>query len=140
MILACNYEEITALRQGARTLLDGGETGGAPVAAPSAVRAAVEFLVPRLAGDISVRTLAEQRQLQRGVEAVVKHFRTEMEARVLATHPGDEAAVVAYFDFAHAYSVLGRVREMGEEMRALIEVMTGEAPTRATMETFVFPD
>jgi ribosomal protein S28E/S33 len=140
MILACNYEETTALTHGARALLDLQESEGAPVAAPSTVRVAVESLLPRLTGDISVRTLAEQRQLQRGVAAVVDHCRVEMEARVLASHPADEAAVGAYFEFAHVLAVLGRIREMGEEMQALIEVMTGEPPTRSTLRNFVFPD
>jgi len=140
MILAFNFEEMTALSHGARALLHEGEGDGSPVAAPSATRASVEFLLPRLVGDISVRTLAEQREIERGVDAVVAHFRVEMEERVLATHPADEEAVGAYFDFAHALAVLGRVQEMGAEMRALVEVMTGKPPNRSTARNFVFPD
>lgn len=140
MILAVNYEEMTALSHGAKALLQEGRREGSAVAAPSATRAAVEFLLPRLAGELSVRTLAEQRQVERGVDAVVVHFRVQMEEHVLATHPADETAVSAYFDFAHALTVLERVREMGAEMRALVEVMTGEPPNRRTSQEFIFPD
>jgi hypothetical protein len=140
MILACNFEELTALNHGARAFLQEEGSGDAPVAAPPAVRAHVEALVPRLTGDISVRTLGEQREIERGLEAVVSHLRVEMEERVLAAHPADEVAVGAYFDFAHALAVLGRIREMGAEMRALLEVMTGEPPNRWALRNFVFPD
>ena len=51
-----------------------------------------------------------------------------MDLHVLATHPAAEQSVTAYFDFAHALSVLGQVRDIGEEMCALIEVMTGAPP------------
>jgi hypothetical protein len=140
MILACNFEETTALSHGARTLLAEGSGEGMAVAAPSAARAAVEALLPRLTGDISVRTLAEQRQIERGLEAVASRLRVEMETNIVATHPADESAVGAYFDFAHALAVLGRVRDMGAEMRALLEVMTGEAPTPWAVRNFLFPD
>jgi hypothetical protein len=140
MILACNFEEMTAIHHGARTLLAEGGGEGMAVAAPSAARAAVEALLPRLHGDISVRTLADQRQIERGLEALVSRLRVEMEERIVAAHPADESAVGAYFDFAHAMAVLGRVQEMGSEMRALLEVMTGEAPTPWAIRNFVFPD
>lgn len=140
MILACNFEEMTALSHGAWTLLAEGKGDGSAVAAPSAARAAVESLLPRLTGSISIRTLAEQRQIERGMEAVVAHLRVEMEQCILATHAADESAVGAYFDFAHAMAVLGRTRDMGAEMRALLEVMTGEPPTRWAVRNFVFPD
>lgn len=140
MILACNYEEMTALTHGARSFLADGESEGGPVAAPSEDRGAVEALLPRLTGDLSVRTLEEQRQVERAVEVLVVHLRDEMHARVLATHPAAEDAVAAYFDFAHALTVLQRIRELGEEMRALVEVMTGRPPSARVSRTFVFPD
>jgi hypothetical protein len=140
MILACNYEEVVALKHGATTILseEVGERG--LVAAPSAARVAVEALLPRLTGDLSVGTLAEQRQLERAVELIVKRLRQGMQAEVLATHPASEPAVAAYFEFAHALAVLGRIREMGREMRALIEVMTGAPPTDELIRTFRFPE
>jgi len=140
MILTCNYEEVTALAYGARAVLEDGSRGGPPVAAPSAGRAAVEELLPRLTGDISVRTLAEQQRVERAVDVIVSHLRHEMEVQVLALHPAAEEAVSAYFDFAHARSFLGRVRELGEEMRALVEVMTGRPPTEEVGRIFQFPD
>lgn len=140
MILACNFEEVTALAYGARSFLAEGQGQSAPVAAPSADRVAVEALLPRLTGDLTVATVAEQRQVERAVELIVLHLRHEMETRVLTTHAAAEEAVSAYFDFAHALSVLGRVRELGEEMRALMEVILGAPPTERQLRTFRFPD
>jgi hypothetical protein len=140
MILNCNYEEVTALTYGARAVLDDGERQGSPVAAPSAGRAAVEALLPRLTGDLSVRTIAAQREIERAVEVIVSHLRKEMDARVVAMHPAAEEAVSAYFDFAHALAVLDRVQELGREMRALVEVMTGRPPTEEVIRVFQFPD
>lgn len=140
MILTCNYEEVTALAYGARAVLEGGGVEGPPVAAPSAGRAAVEELLPRLTGDMSVLTIAEQQRVERAVELIVAHLRQEMEVQVLALHPAAEEAVSAYFDFAHSRAVLGRVRELGREMRALVEVMTGRPPTAEVSRIFQFPD
>ncbi len=63
-----------------------------------------------------------------------------MEATVVASHPADEGAVSAYFDFAHGFTVAQRIREMASEMRALIELVTGAEPTAETERTFYFPD
>lgn len=140
MRLACNYEEVVALKHGATTVLSEpvGERG--LVAAPSAARGAVEALLPRLTGDLSVGTLADQRQLERAVELIVRRLRHQMQNEVLASHPASEPAVAAYFDFAHALAVLGRVRDLGREMHALIEVMTGAPPTEEMVRTFRFPE
>jgi hypothetical protein len=140
MILACNFEEVSSLRHGARAYLEEGSVADFPVAAPSATRGAVEALLVRLTGDVTVTTLADQRELERGLRAVVGLLRKEMEGRVLQSHPAAEEAVSAYFDFAHGLSVLGRVVEMGAEMQALVEVMTGGVPDEVTIRTFVFPD
>lgn len=141
MILYCNYEELRALRHGARTFL-GTEVGEAraPVAAPTQARAQVEALVPRLAGDIEIGTLSEQRVVRSGVASIVECLRTEMEVLVLDTHPAHEGAVAAYFDFAHTLSVRDRLDEMGHEMEALIEVVTGAPADDDIARTFVFPD
>lgn len=141
MILYCNYEELRALRHGARAVL-GDEVGEtyAPVAAPPQARAEVEALVPRLAGDMGIRTLSEQRGVRSGVAFIVECLRSEMEAMVVNTHPAAEGAVAAYFDFAHALAVRDRLDEMGQEMEALIEVVTGSPADDASARTFVFPD
>lgn len=141
MILHCSYEELEALRQGARVLLGVAEPAGVGAGVYAAEdRARVEALMPRLEGDMDVATLAEQGDLEASVEAVVQCLRAEMRAAVLATHPAEEVAVASYFDYAHALSVLGRLEEMGREMRAVIEVVTGEAVDERVATTFRFPD
>jgi hypothetical protein len=141
VILRCNYEEVEALRGGARALLER-PSGSAPagVLAPPESRARVEALLPRLRGDLSVATLDELRAVRVAVEAIVEHLREEMESHVLASHAADESAVNAYFAFAHALTVASRVRELGEEMGAIIELVTGDSPTGDALRTFRFPD
>jgi hypothetical protein len=141
VILQFNYEEIQALRSGARAYL--GRIGCAPaspVLAPSETRAHVEALLPRLAGDLSLSTLEELRGVQSAVSAVVEILRVQMESMVLATHAADEDAVSAYFDFAHGLTVSNRVDEMAAEMEAMIELVTGETPSLEAARTFRFPD
>jgi hypothetical protein len=99
-----------------------------------------EALLPRLQGDLSLYTLEDLRAVQVGVEAIVEHLREEMESTVLAMHPADEGAVTAYFAFAHAITVSARVRELAEEMEAIIELVTGTAPSHESVRTFRFPD
>ena len=140
MILHCNYEELTALKAGARVLLEGEGKAGGGVLASSELRAHVEALLPRFEGDISVSTLDEVRSVERTLIAVVERLRVEMEATVVATHAADEGAVAAYFDFAHGFAVAHRVRELAAEMEALIELVTGSQPTPETVVSFDFPD
>lgn len=140
MILHFNFEELSALKQGARMILD--EAGGeeSPVVAPPAERVHVQKLLDRLDGNLSIETLSEQRKLAQALSIIVDVLRVDMEEAVLATHPADESAVSAYFDFGHALSVLGRVERIGTEMEAVIEVVTGEAPTEEIARTFLFPN
>jgi len=140
VILHCNYEELSALRAGARSVLEGDAAAEYGVIAPPERRARVEALLPRLNGDLSVETLAELRSVATGVDAIVAELRAEMEAVVGATHPADEGAVAAYFEFAHALSVSLRIRQMRMEMEALVEVVTGRPPDEETARTFRFPD
>lgn len=140
MILTCNYEEVTALTHGARAFLGDDFLESRPVAAPSQERGDVEDLLPRLTGDLTFNTLAEQREAERGVRVVVDHLQVTMEEMVVATHPAAEEAVAAYFDYAHALSVLGRLRELGAEMEAMVEVVTGRPPHGEILHTFRFPD
>jgi len=141
VILHFNYEEIQALRAGARAFLDrdAGLTPSA-VLAPSESRARVEALLPQLDGDLSLDTLEELRGVQAGVTAIVEWLRVEMESAVLAMHPADESAVNAYFDFAHGLLVANRIEELATEMEALIELVTGDAPSSRAARTFKFPD
>jgi hypothetical protein len=139
MILRCNFEELGALRNGAHTLL--GERSGerSPVAAPPKGREEVEGLLPRLTGDLTMETLADQRRVLKGVMAIVAHLKEEMDLSVLTTHPADESAVSSYFFYAHALAVLQRVSDLGQEMEALIEVVTGAPATPEVAATFRFP-
>ena len=140
MIFRCNYEEVSALKLGARAVLEGCERDLHAVVAPPEAHGHVTALLPRLVGDLTINTLADLRAVQAAVDAIVVCLRIEMEAAVAATHPADEQAVAAYFEFAHAYAVLSRLQEMGGEMEALIELMTGEAATPELVREFVFPD
>jgi len=140
VILHFNYEEIQALKAGARAYLGEEVVAPAAVLAPSETRAHVEALVPRLVGDLSLSTLAELRIVRTAVNAVVDGLRVQMESTVLATHAADEDAVSAYFDFAHAYIVAHRIGELAEEMEAMIELVTGGPPTEESARSFQFPD
>lgn len=140
MILYCNYEELTALKAGARVLLDRAEADSERARLSPRLRADVENLLPLLDGDISLSTLGEVLSVERAVIAIVRHMRVDMETKVVVTHPAEEGAVAAYFDFAHGFVVEHRVREMAAEMEALIELVTGEEPTREAVGSFDFYD
>jgi hypothetical protein len=140
VIFRCNFEELSALRDGARAYLDADHDSAAAVAAPPKERVHVESVASRLTGDLSLGTLGELDLLIRGVRAIVDRLRVEMEVTVTASHPADEGAVAAYFEFAHSFSVLSRLVEMDQEMRALVEVMNGRPVTDADLRNFHFPD
>jgi hypothetical protein len=140
VILYISYEEVRALRQGARSFLREDSSGPCAVAAPPAARAEVSALEERLVGDLGVGTLAEQRTVASAVGHIVECLRIEMETLVGETHPAHEGAVAAYFDYAHSLSVLQRLRDMGSEMEAMIEVMTGKPADLAAASAIHFPD
>ncbi|NNM07317.1 MAG: hypothetical protein HKO65_19645 [Gemmatimonadetes bacterium] len=140
MILHCNFEELGALRRGANGLLAERPEDHSAVVAPPEGFEEVEALFPRLHGDLSVETLAEQRRVLMGLSAIVSRLKEEMDASVLTTHPADESSVSSYFHYAHAMVVLNRATELGQEMEALIEVVTGAPVTPAVAATFRFPD
>ena len=140
MIVHCNFEELTALKAGARQVLEGHVPEQGMIVAPPEERERVAALMPRLEGDFSVTTLREQRSLLHAVAIIVEILRVEMESLVTAHHPAHEVAVSAYFDFAHAFSVQARLYEVGLEMEALIELVTGGPVTDELARDFVFPD
>ena len=140
MIVHCNFEELTALKAGARQILDGYAPEPGVVAAPPEEREQVAALLPHLGGDLSIETLAQQRALSGAVAIIVDILRVEMEVTVTTTHPAHEGAVAAYFDFAHAFFVLSRIDELGQEMQALIELVTEGPVTDELAREFVFPD
>ena len=136
MILYINYEEVQALRSGARSLLGDETFGMCAVAAPPPARAEIVALEERLVGDLDIDTLAEQRALVLALSSIVECLRVEMETLVGDTHPAHEGAVAAYFDYDHSLSVLRRLREM----EAMIEVMTGLPVDGVAEASFHFPD
>ena len=139
MILHCNFEELGALKEGAATYLGDARGEGSSVAAPPEGRAEVEALLPLLSGDLTIDTLSEQRWVALAVSKIVERLKDEMDLSIITAHPADEFAVASYFLYGHALAVLSRVTEMGQEMEALIEVVTGGPPTPELAETFLFP-
>jgi len=140
VIVHCNFEELTALRVGAHQVLGGYAPERGLVAAPAEERGQVASLLPLLDGDFSIETLAEQRVLCGAVSVIVETLRLELETTVTATHPAHEGAVAAYFDFAHAFSVRSRLVEIGQEMTALIELVTEAPVTDEVAREFLFSD
>ncbi|HUE97092.1 MAG TPA: hypothetical protein VMN39_10550 [Longimicrobiaceae bacterium] len=141
MILTCNFEELLALTTGAELLLSGREVGAhGAVAAPAEVFAHVEMLRPRLASALTIDTLDEQRSVQMAVQAICDQLRERMDETVFELHPAHEEAVALYFDYAHTYSVLRRLEEMGRQMSGLIELITGDEPTDVGAREIEFPD
>jgi len=141
VIVTFSFEEIQALRHGGDVVLarDPG-SGPVAVAAPPEARVRVESLLERLEGDLSMRTLAEQRRAQVAIGTIVRALLDRMHYEIDASHPASEPAVAAYFEYAHARTVLLRIREIGDHMTALIEVVTGAAPDDLVAESFAFPD
>lgn len=141
MILNCTFEELRALEAGANLLLaERGAAMGGSVAAPAEARLAIELLRPQLSGPLSIDTLARQRVVRSAVAAICEGLHDRLEDKVLEHHPAHEEAVALYFDYAHAFGVLNRLDDMGAEMTAMIELMTGEPPTARAAETVSFPD
>ena len=139
MILHCTYEELAALGATASRVMATAE-GSARVAAPPAALADVSLLQPQLCGDISMDTLEDQRVIERAVEYLLEELRERMNEFILTQHVGSEDSINAYFDYAHVYTLRERVRGMGREMVAMIELMTGTAPTPETSRAVTFPD
>lgn len=141
MILTCNYEELTALGHGVRAILDDRPYSAEPaIEVDAEARDAVGFLAERLDASVMISTLHEQRRVEQALGVIVEHLRAEVDDRVLLAHPAAEESVEAYFDFAHALSVLGKVREIGREMSAVIEVVSGSPADERAVKSFVFPD
>lgn len=127
MILRCTFEELSAVKAAAARVIGGAGSGG--IAAPPDVIADVEALLGRMDGDVSVRTLADVRGIARTTEFILEETRSRTDDFILAQHPAAEDAVTSYFEYAYILTFMDRVRRLDAEMCALIELMTGEAPT-----------
>ena len=139
MILHCTYEELTALGATASRIVSAAE-GNARLSAPPEALADVASLQPRLHGDLSIATLEDQRAVERAIEYLLEELRDRMNEFILMQHVGSEDSVNAYFDYAHVYSLRDRVRGVGREMVAMIELMTGAPPTLETSRSVTFED
>ncbi|HSH45750.1 MAG TPA: hypothetical protein VK966_07835 [Longimicrobiales bacterium] len=137
MILRISYEEATAVNSAAERVLS--SAGGVAVLAPPEVMESLEVLLP-IPGDISVNTLARQERLLGAVEYVLDHLKRRMDAFILEQYVGSDDSVNAYFDYANVLTVREKLVHAGREMRAMIEVMTGESPDPDTARTIEFPD
>lgn len=141
MILTCNFEELRALASGAELILtDHGHSSTGGIVAPAVAAAEIERLQSRLVGDLTISTLAEQREVRKALAAICDDLHERLEEKVVQFHPAHEEAVALYFDYAHSFAVLTRLDEMGAEMRALIELTTGEPVNDVTAATYTFPD
>ena len=140
MILHCTYEELSALSAGGERVLAEAGSGVSVVIAPPEVIADVEALIPRLSGDLSVTTIADQQSIARAVTFIVAELKQRMDGLVLETHPADEYAVGAYFDYAHALSVQDRVARLGTEMHAIATVLNTTPVTPEIIRDFTIPD
>jgi hypothetical protein len=140
VILHCTFEELAALSAGAERVLAEASGAGVAVAAPPEVVADLEALGPRLIGDLSINTLAEARSIARATSYVLSDLKARMDNNILTENPASERTVQAYFEYANVLSVEDRLRRIGDQMAALIELMTGAPPTEVTARSIAFPD
>ena len=139
MILHCTYEELMALSATASRVMSAAE-GSSRVAAPPEALADVTYLQPQLRGDLTMATLEEQRMVERAVDYLLDEVRDRMNEYILMQHVGAEDATNAYFEYAHVYALRERVRGVGREMVAMIELMTGAPPTAESARSVSFAD
>lgn len=136
MILHCNYEELRALTSAGEAVVADAEASQGAISAPAEGVAKVEMLLPRLTGDFSIETIDDQRSVRDAVSLICDDLRMRMDERIIAYTPAHEDAVTLYFDYGHARTVLHRVTEIGTEMEAIIDLITGGHPEQASGITF----
>jgi hypothetical protein len=140
MILYLSFEELTALSAEAERVLAAGDATGYGIAAPPAFLAEVEQFAQLLVGDVAVESLEQQRSMRRVVDHLLGRCHRRMDALVTEQHAAAESAVAAYFDYAHVLTARTRLDVIGEEMAALVHVMTGEDPESEGGRRFEFPE
>jgi hypothetical protein len=140
VILHCTFEELAALSAGAERVLADAGGAGVAVAAPPEIVAELEALTPRLIGDLTVSTLAEQRRIARAITFVLADLKTRMDSSIVLEHAASESAVQAYFEYAHVLSIEDKLRRLGSQMAALIELITGTPASDDAAREMGFPD
>lgn len=138
MILYCDFEELAALAAAVTRSLETAAGHRHDHDLPDAA-SDLEALLPRLSSDIEIQSLAECAAIRRAVSQVTDELRARLDIVILEQHPAAEDAVLAYFDYGHALSVLSRVERIHAEMSALAELLTGEPATTEAAQRFTFP-
>ncbi|HEX2077052.1 MAG TPA: hypothetical protein VHG08_05065 [Longimicrobium sp.] len=137
MILRCNFEELRALASAGETVVAAAEAASAgPVSAPAEGVAKVEMLLPRLTGDFSIETLEDQRRVRHAVAVIVDDLHARLDQTIIEHNPAHEEAVALYFDYGHSRTVLHRLDQMGSEMQAIVDLITGGHPEHGGAITF----
>lgn len=140
MILYLSFEELAALGSCAERVLLANSVSGHGIAAPPQLVADVEQFSQRLTGDISISSLDDQRTLQLVVKHLLDRSRAAMDEAIILQHAAAESAVAGYFEYAHVLTVSHRLGVIGEEMAAIVQLMTGDDPDSESARRFSFPE
>jgi hypothetical protein len=140
MILHCAFEELRAVASTAEEALAASPWNTAAVLAPPEALVHLENLLPRLTGDVVVETLADQQAIEQALDFLTTYAEDRMNMLALELYVGAEDAVNAYFDYARILTVRERTRAIGNEMAALIELITGSPPDGDTARRITFGD
>jgi hypothetical protein len=138
MILHCSFEELSALDAATERVLEAAGSGES--AASREILDDLEALAPRLDGDFSLDSLADQESVERAIRFLLEDTRARTDEFILQEHAAAESAIRAYFEYANVLTVFDRIRLLGAEMRALIELMTGSPPTDEAARSVSFED
>jgi len=140
VILYLSFEELAALGSCAERVLLANSVSGHGIAAPPQLVADVEQFSQRLTGDISISSLDDQRTLQLVVKHLLDRSRAAMDEAIILQHAAAESAVAGYFEYAHVLTVSHRLGVIGEEMAAIVQLMTGDDPDSESARRFSFPE
>ncbi|MBR9989016.1 MAG: hypothetical protein KFH98_04625 [Gemmatimonadetes bacterium] len=140
MILYLSFEELAALGSCAERMLLANMSGGHGIAAPPQLVADVEQFSHRLTGDVAISSLEDQRTLELVVRHLLDQARAAMDEAVILQHAAAESAVAGYFEYAHVLAVSHRLAAIGQEMAAIVQVMTGDDPDSESGRRFSFPE
>jgi hypothetical protein len=140
VILYLSFEELTALGSSAEQVLVANAASGHGIAAPPQLIAEVEQFSQRLDGDLTVSTLDEQRTMQQVIRHLLAGSLARMDEAIVLQHAAAETAVAAYFEYAHVLGVHNRLQAIGDEMAAIVQLMTGNDPDSESGRRFSFPE